>query len=153
MGTASLFILYRRNSSICFCVRRCFLSIQGLKNYWYDAFNSIEEVSRMRWHFKDGVGISKIFQYHKKIGMRMVHKSQKIQLSNYGLHSTHIIGWTWRNLKALLDVTFSPSDLHGNWNYHNEKDGGMYILPECITNIKSKWLNKDETKPPNDEKF
>ena len=36
---------------------------------------------------------------------------------------------------------------------HNEKDGGMYILPECITNIKSKFLNEDDMKSSNDEKF
>jgi hypothetical protein len=36
---------------------------------------------------------------------------------------------------------------------HNEKDGNMYILPECIANIKSEWQNKDDTKSPNDEKF
>ena len=35
---------------------------------------------------------------------------------------------------------------------HNEKDGGMYILPECVASIKSKLLNKDDTKSPN-EKF
>ena len=29
----------------------------------------------------------------------------------------------------------------------------MYILPECIASIKIKWLNKDDTKSPNDEKF
>ncbi len=33
----------------------------------------------------------------------------------------------------------------------------MYILRasmlECIASIKSKWLNKDDTKSPNDEKF
>ena len=27
---------------------------------------------------------------------------------------------------------------------HNEKDGDMYILPECIVSIKSKWLNNDD---------
>ena len=36
---------------------------------------------------------------------------------------------------------------------HNEKDGGMYILPKCIASIKSKWLNKDDTKSSDDEKF
>ncbi len=36
---------------------------------------------------------------------------------------------------------------------HNKKDGGMYILPECIACMKSKWLNKDDTKSPNDVKF
>ena len=36
---------------------------------------------------------------------------------------------------------------------HNEKDGGMYILPECIASIKTQCLNKDDTKSPNDEKF
>ncbi len=51
MGTASLFISYGRNSSICFCVRWCFLSVQELKNYWYDAFNSRK--------YQDCVGISK----------------------------------------------------------------------------------------------
>ena len=29
----------------------------------------------------------------------------------------------------------------------------MYILPECVVSIKSKWLNKDDTESPNDEKF
>jgi hypothetical protein len=29
---------------------------------------------------------------------------------------------------------------------HNEKDGGMYILLECIASIKGKWLSKDDTK-------
>ena len=33
---------------------------------------------------------------------------------------------------------------------HNEKDGGIYILPECIATNKSKWLNKNDTKSPND---
>ena len=36
---------------------------------------------------------------------------------------------------------------------HNEKDGGMYILPECSASVKSKWLKKDDTKSPNDGKF
>jgi hypothetical protein len=37
---------------------------------------------------------------------------------------------------------------------HNEIDhNGMYILPECIASIKSKWLNKDDSKSPNDKKF
>ena len=36
---------------------------------------------------------------------------------------------------------------------HNEKDGGMYILPECNASMKNKWLNNDDTKSPNDETF
>ncbi len=38
----------------------------------------------MRKYVKDCVGISKIL-YTIKICMRMAHKSQRIQLSNYGL--------------------------------------------------------------------
>ncbi len=36
---------------------------------------------------------------------------------------------------------------------HNEKDGSMYILSECIASIKSKSLNKEDTKSPDDGKF
>ncbi len=36
---------------------------------------------------------------------------------------------------------------------HNEKDGGMYILPEFIASIKTQCLDKDDTKSPDDEKF
>ena len=35
---------------------------------------------------------------------------------------------------------------------HHKKDGGMYILPECIASIMNKWPDKDDTKS-NDEKF
>ncbi len=45
-----------------------------------------------------------------------------------------------------LDSRDNPID-------HNEKDGCMYILPECIASIKTNQLNKDDTKSLNNEKF
>ena len=40
---------------------------------------------------------------------------------------------------VLMNFPNSKVCLIGEWSIdHNEKDGGTYILPECIANIKSK---------------